>query len=123
MFGMFGSKAPMLDRDTAMAGFPIQLPAKSKEEKQDKLYVTILFRRPKWQQLLGAEEICKRTFGLDVYGREIYEACDGKTNVNQIVERFARNHKISLAEAEVAVSSFFKTLMSRGMVGIDLREI
>lgn len=117
----FGEKAPMLDRQTAMGGFPIQLPALSKEEKDGKLYVTVQFRRPRWQQLLGAEEICDRAFGLDPYGREVYDACDGETNVNDIVERFARNHKISVAEAEVSVSTFLKTLMSRGMVAIEMK--
>jgi hypothetical protein len=123
-FGMsiFGSKAPMLDRDTAMNGLPLKLPAKRVEEKNGRLYVTIEFRRPRWQQLLGADEVCERTFGLDAYGREVFDACDGGTSVMQIVKRFARNHKISVAEAEVSVSTFLKTLMSRGMVGIELEK-
>ena len=119
----FGTKAPMLDRETAMSGFPIQLPVKSVEEKDGKLYVTIEFRRPRWQQILGADEVCERTFGLDPYGREVFDACDGKTNVDKIVRRFARNHHISVAEAEVSVSTFLKTLMTRGMVGIELEKM
>jgi len=119
----FGTKAPMLDRETAMAGFPRQLPAKRLEEKGGKLYVTIEFRRPRWQQLLGADEVCERTFGLDPYGREVFEDCNGKNSVNRIVNRFARNHRISIAEAEVAVSTFLKTLMSRGMIGIELEKL
>lgn len=116
----FGTKAPMLDRETAMGGFPIQLPAKCKEVKNGKLYVTVEFVRPKWQQVLGAEEVCERTFGLDPYGREVYDACDGKTSINDIVSRFARNHKISVVEAEVSVSTFFKTLMTRGLIAIEM---
>ena len=119
----FGTKAPMLDRETAMGGFPLQLPTKRVEEKDGKLYVTIEFRRPRWQQILGADEVCERTFGLDPYGREVFDACDGKTNVDKIVKRFARNHHISVAEAEVSVSTFLKTLMSRGMVGIELEKM
>ena len=104
----FGQKPPMLDRSTAMAGFPIQLTAKRKEEKNGKLYVTVEFVRPKWQQYLGADEVCERTFGLDPYGREVYDACNGKNNVNDIIERFAKNHKISVAESEISVSTFLK---------------
>jgi hypothetical protein len=120
---IFGTKAPMLDRDTAMNGYPVQLPTKRLEEKDGKLYVTIEFRRPRWQQILGAEKICERTFGLDPYGREVFDACNGKTNVNKIVRRFARNHHVSIAEAEVSVSTFLKTLMSRGMIGIALDDM
>lgn len=116
-----GEKAPMLDRETAMGGYPVQMPALRKEEKDGKLYVTVEFRRPRWQRMLGAEEICERTFGLDPYGREVYDACDGRNNVNDIVERFARNHMISVAESEVSVSTFFKTLMSRGMIAIEMK--
>ena len=120
--GLFGNKAPIIDRETAMTGFPVQLPAKRQEEKNGKFYVTIEFRRPRWQQVLGADAVCERTFGLDAYGREVYEACDGQTNVNRIITKFARNHKISIAEAEVAVSTFLKTLMQRGMVGIEMKK-
>lgn len=119
---LFGTKPPLLDRETAMAGVPLKLPAKKTEAKGEKLYVTIEFQRPRWQQWLGAEETCQRTFGLDPYGREVFDACDGRTNVLQIVKRFARNHKITIAEAEVAVSSFLKTLMSRGIVGIEMKR-
>lgn len=120
--GMFGTKAPMLDRRTAMGGFPRQLPTKRVEDKDGKLLVTIAFRRPRWQQILGADEHCERTFSLDPYGREVYEACTGRTNVNQIVKSFARNHKITFVEAEVAVATFLKTLMTRGMIGMELPE-
>lgn len=119
----FGTKAPMLDRETAMGGFPMKLPSKRLEEKNGKLFVTIEFCRPRWQQILGADKICERTFGLDPYGREVFDACNGKTNVDKIVRRFARNHKISIAEAEVSVSTFLKTLMSRGMIGIKLVDM
>ena len=120
--GMFGTKAPMLDRDTAMNGIPVKLPLKKSEEKDNKLYVTVEFRRPRWQQILGADEICERSFGLDTYGRQVYEACDGKNNVQKIVNRFAQKNKISVAEAEVSVSTFLKTLMTRGIIGMELRK-
>lgn len=118
---IFGSKPPVLDRKTAMSGHPVQLPFKRREEKDGKFYVTIEFRRPRWQQVMGADAVCERSFGLDAYGREVYDACDGKTNVSRIVKNFARNHKLSVVEAEVAVSSFLTTLMKRGMIGIEMK--
>ena len=119
--GIFGTKAPILDRDKAVSGYPLKLPAKRTEEKDGKVYVTIEFHRPRWQQWLGAVKQTERTFGLDAYGREVFEACDGKTNVMDIMKKFARNHRISIAEAEVSVATFIKTLMTRGMVAMDLK--
>ena len=120
--GMFGNKTIMLGRDTAMSGFPIKLPIKKQESKDGKLHVTVEFLRPRWQQLLGSEKTCDRTFKLDEYGREVFEACNSENNVNHIINQFAENHKISIAEAEVAVSTFLKSMMSRGMIAIKMQE-
>lgn len=120
---MFGSSpTPSISRGTAMNARPIKLPAKAIEEREGKVYVTIEFQRPRWQQFLGAEAICERTFGLDAYGQSVFHACDGNRTVKQIVKHFARRHKISIAEAEVAVTTFLKTLMSRGIIGMEMEE-
>jgi hypothetical protein len=58
----------------------------------------------------------ERSFGLDVLGREVYEACDGRTKVKEIIHGFAKTHRVSLSEAEVSVTTFLKTLMTKGLV-------
>ncbi len=105
-----------------MAAIPHRIPVVKTEQKGAKLYATVKFRRPAWQRTLGADEYCQRTFGLDAYGREVYDACDGKNSVKIITQRFARKHRISQSEAEVAVTTFIKTLMSKGLVAIALNE-
>ena len=100
----------------------MKLEAKRLEEKSGRLYVTVEFGRPRWQQFLGASKTLERTFGLCDYGREVFDACDGKTSAVAIARRFARNHRISIAEAEVSVSTFLKTLLARGMVGIEIER-
>jgi hypothetical protein len=111
---------PSLTREKSMNGYPVQLPLKREEKKDGKLYVTIEFTRPKWQQRLGADPICERSFGLDDYGQEIFAACDGKTNIMKIIKNFAKKHKITIAEAETCVSTFMQTLMKRGIIGIQI---
>lgn len=98
----------------------MQLPPVRREEKNGKLYVTVRFKRPGWQRILGAVETCERTFGLDAYGRRVYEGCDGKRTVEEIVGSFATATHISLPEAEMAVTRFMKTLMSKGLVAVEL---
>lgn len=115
---LFGNvnKSSSIDRVAALNACPVRTNAVKEEEKKDKLYVTVLFQRPKWQQWLGAEKECRRSFGLDKYGVEVYRACDGGTSVKKIVDAFARNHKISVAEAEISVCQFIQTLLIKGLI-------
>jgi len=76
--------------------------------------------RPRWQRLLGAGSQTERSFGLDAYGREVFEACDGKRSVRAINRRFAKAHRIALAEAEMAVAAFLKTLLAKGLVAMEI---
>ena len=109
-------------RDAALSARPYALPPVKREEKGEKLYVTVQFQRPRWQRLLGADEKCERTFGLDVYGRRVYESCNGKRTVQQVVRRFANATRVSLPEAEMAVTKFLKTLVSKGLVAMVMEK-
>lgn len=117
-----GSRQSTLSRSDALRARPLQVPPVNTEEKGAKLYVTVKYRRPRWQRVLGAETCCNRTYGLDNYGREVYEACDGSISVQGIIARFAKHHGLSRAEAEKAVTAFMKTLMSRGIIGMAMEE-
>jgi hypothetical protein len=109
-------------RKVALNCRPCTLSPEGQEEKNGKLYITVRFKRPAWQRILGADSTCKRTFGLDPYGRRVYESCDGKRTVQAIVERFAAATRISLPEAEMVVTKFMKTLMSKGLVAMEMKR-
>lgn len=113
-------RRPSITRDDALEARPLQVPPVATKEKGPKLYVTVEYQRPLWQRLLGSGERCRREYGLDAYGREVYDACDGRTSVKKIVRRFAKHHRISSGEAEKAVTTFLKTLMSRGLVAMEM---
>lgn len=110
-------------RDAAMNGRPRQMPYVSREEKDGKLYVTVSLERPRWQRVLGADHLCDRTFGLDNYGRLVYESCTGKKSVKQIIAGFAEKTHVSRPEAEVAVTQFMRTLMSKGLVMMEMEKL
>jgi hypothetical protein len=110
-----------LSREAALSGHPVRLPVTGKELKSGKLYLTVQYERPGWQRMLGAERTCSRTFALDPYGRSVYECCDGRTSVSEIIESFARQHKISAPEAELSVTTFMKTLVGKGLIGIQMK--
>ena len=122
IFGFAKKTENPFTRKTAMNGKPAQLPAVSKEFRDAKLYVTVDLERPRWQRMLGEEKRCKRSFGLDSYGQEVYGYCDGKNTVKEIIRQFADKHNISIAESETAVATFLQTLMSKGLIGIEIKK-
>jgi hypothetical protein len=112
-------KRPRLNREAAMSARPERVPTLSVTERPDggvqiKLEV---FRRPIWG-VLGRAGKTERSYRLDPLGFEVYEACDGKTTVKGIVSGFQRRHKLSRSEAEVAVTTFLKTLVSKGLIAV-----
>ena len=120
---MKGSKkTSLLNRDQAMNASPVSFPPLRTEEKEGKLYVTVKLQRPRWQRLISGDVACERTFGLDAFGREVYAACDGDTSVNEIIDHFSHKHHINHAEAELNVTTFLKTLISKGLIGIQVEE-
>jgi len=110
------------DRKRALEAKPVAFPPVRTETKDGKMYVTLEFVRPRWQRILGADKLCERSFGLDAYGRDVYDACDGKTPVNVIIKRFAKKYHIDPAEAERNLTMFLKTLIGKGLVGIPLTD-
>jgi hypothetical protein len=112
-----------IDRDSAMAARPRRLPAvRTQPRDGGGLVVTVELRRPRWQRWLSGSETFEHSFGLDEMGREVYDLCDGKTTVRRMVRRFAGRHRLSEAEAEMAVTAFLKTLTAKGLVGMEIKR-
>lgn len=111
-----------ITREAALGARPRQAPFEKREEKEGKLYITVQLRRPAWQRLLGADKFCDRTFGLDGYGQFVYQACDGKTTVKRIIRDFAAGNKVSVPEAELAVTKFVSTLLTRGLIYLEVER-
>jgi len=113
----------VISRASALAAVPIQLPIVCTTPRDDGgIKVTVRFDRPRWHRWLGVTGAVERTFGLDPFGREVYEACDGKRSVRDIVREFSENHKLSGPEAELAVTRFLRTLMSKSLVAVAVPE-
>ncbi len=111
------SGKPQLDRDAALGAKPEQAPHVRREERDNGgLLVTMALPRAGWLKWVSGSGDVERTFGLDVLGREVYEACDGRTRVREIIRTFARAHRVSITEAEASVTTFLKTMMAKGVV-------
>lgn len=110
---------PRLNREQSLASRPVRLPCVGTTERGNGgLLVRCRVARSGWQRWLGAGEAMERSFGLDRLGRWVYERCDGNTTVRQLVDGFAKQQRVGKAEAEIAVTTFLRTLVSKGMVAM-----
>lgn len=110
-----------IDRDTALKGRPHRVPPVGAEERDGGgLLVTVELQRKGWQRWLGFPKLIRRSYGLDAVGRQVYDACDGRTTVRRIVRRFAEANRLNIAEAELAVTTFLKTLIGRGIIVMEV---
>ena len=59
---------------------------------------------------------------LDGPGKMVFELCDGKENVQDIIRRFGDRFKLTFHESRLSVTLFLKKLMERGVVAMALKE-
>lgn len=113
-----------LDRAKALEARPVRLPIEGEKELPGgKVQITVRLTRPRWQRWLGSDHQIVKTFELDPYGREVYSLCDGKNRTREIIVKFAEKYKISVAEAELSVTTFFKTLISKGLIAMGAESL
>ena len=58
----------------------------------------------------------QRRISLDRLGAAVWEACDGRRTLEQVIERFADRYHLRFHEARLSVQQFLKELVRRGLV-------
>lgn len=111
------SAKPRLDRDAALSARPERVPSVRYEERDNGgALVTLEMTRRRMFRWLGGPREVEQSFGLDALGREVYDACDGKSSVKAIIKKFQTSRRLSRPEAEIAVTTFLKRLTAKGLV-------
>ncbi len=64
-----------------------------------------------------------RTMVLDRIGSGVWSRCDGQRTVEQVIEEFAADHRLTFHEGRVAVTGFAKSLIQRGALVVLIREV
>jgi hypothetical protein len=59
----------------------------------------------------------KRSITLDEVGTEVWQMCNGRTSVGQMIEALSVTHKLNRKEAEVSLLEYLKILAQRRFVG------
>ena len=105
-----------------LSGKPVRAESATEAEAgEGKWRLTIPLRSAKqggWAaRFLGVPEGATKTFELDELGKFVWDACDGRTTVAQVIRKLARQYNLNDREAEVATMAFLNTLARRGLIG------
>lgn len=110
-------KEPKLSRSEAMNARPERTPVLDAAPMDDGgLRVTVDREPGTIPRLLGDRKPRRRSYELDICGRDVYEACNGEASCAEIAHEFAAKHAIPRAEAERAVARYLRTLLEKGLI-------
>lgn len=119
---MMLKKKPSLTHDEALEARPLRLAAAKLEASADgSAKVKAPMRPPRWGGwLFRMPEGATKTFELDSVGVFVWDCCDGKTSVKQIIHKLSKKYDLNLREAEVSSLTFLQTLARKGLIGMQV---
>ena len=110
-----------LSREQSLASVPLRNEA-IKAERTDTGDVRLLIpRRETWWVRTLSRFFYVPTnhkITLDEIGSFVWDQCDGKTNVRQIIQALCKHYKLHRKEAEVSVVAYLRTLAKKRLIGI-----
>src|SRR5262245_289387 len=101
---LFGRKAKTITRHEQLASRPLTRDDATLEKSDDGGRVKVPLRSRGW--LFRVPPGTTKTFELDAMGLLVWDACDGKTSVQQIIRKLSKRYNLSLREAEVSTLTF-----------------
>lgn len=107
-----------------MSARPIRLVEATVESREDGgCNLNVPLQQSRWTGwIYRMPQGAKKTFQLDSMGRLVWEACDGKTSVKQIITHLSKKYGLSPREAQVSTQAFLQTLTRKQLVGLEIRK-
>ncbi len=95
--------------------------AKPEDSETPGVQITVPRRDDKMGQILSRlfQIPTTKTIELDEFGAAVWQKCDGKHSVEQLVTFTATAYKLNRRQAEVSVISFMRMLAQRRLIGLD----
>lgn len=117
MFNFLRRKAPP-PRESLLSAIPVRNKlVHATTLENGKMKLTAPLAKTFVKKFFGSK-VQEKAFELDELGAEVWHSCNGHSDVETIIKSFARHHQVNIREAEVAVSSFLKTLIQRNLVAL-----
>ncbi len=111
----------MISRRLSLAARPLRTVEQELIETPDGGRLKIPLRQRKWAAwMFRLPEGSTKTFELDAMGVFVWNHCDGKTTVRQIIQALAKRYRLNLREAEVPTAQFLQMLLKKGLLGMDV---
>ena len=112
----FASKKSTVTREQQLGAKPVRAPDARKEDRDGGAVVKLPIRGGR---IFRAPAGATKSFELDEIGLFVWERCDGKTTLEQLIHALADRYGINLREAEVATMKFLGTLSRKGLIGLQ----
>ena len=110
-----------LTREQSLASVPLRNELIEVERSDGgEIRLVIPRRESWWVNALSRVFYVPKThrISLDEIGSFVWELCDGKHNVRQIVQALSTRYKLHRKEAEVSVVAYLRQLAKKGIIGI-----
>ena len=121
---LFQTKKPRLTQQESLAAKPTRLVSAGMQIDENgggRLKVPLPHARWAWW-IFKAPSGATKTFEFDAIGIFVWEACDGKNNVQQIIRKLSKRYNLTLREAQVSTVKFLHTLSRKGLVGMEIKK-
>jgi hypothetical protein len=117
-------RKPKLTKSQMLDARPLRLSdAEPEEVSSDKFVLKVELQPTKVARwLLRMPRGATKSFELDPLGLFVYQACDGKTPVRQVIKKLAKRYNLNVREAEVATLQFLYTLARKGLIGMAMKK-
>jgi hypothetical protein len=94
-----------------------------KEIRDGAWRLTVPLKPAKWAAwVLRVPDGATKTFELDPLGKFVWDACDGRTPVRQIIRKLAKHYNLNDRAAEVATTTFLHTLAKKSLIGMSVKK-
>jgi len=126
---MFRRKTPQpaISREQFVKSSVLPNPEVRVERGEDSLVCLWVAMPPspfiRWFPKLAQTPPGERKVQLDEIGSFVWDLCDGETTVQEMTRALSRRHKMNPKEAEVALTTYLRTLARKGLAGIVVPRV
>ena len=116
-------KGPKLSRAAMLASRPTRNDSLRWEQSDEGEVRVIVERQETWKVKLLSKVFYipkERKITLDEVGTEVWQMCNGRNSVGQMIDLLSEKYQLNRKEAEVSLLQYLKTLGQKRFVGFVL---